>query len=78
MTDFFKSYAVFTYRCGDMSFSWPGTVGYVNYEYNIDVTHGATHRPSSHDIACFNMPESKWVNVVYEITRSGENQLCTI
>ena len=73
MTDFYKSYAVFTYRCGDMSFSLPGTIGYVNYEYDIDVTHGATHRPSSHDIACFNMPESEWVNIVYEITRSGEN-----
>ena len=71
-TDFARSYAVFTYRCGDLSYSDPGNIGYIHPDDGVYVIHGATERENPHDIACVNIPHSQWVNVVYEITRSGE------
>ena len=71
VTDFLTSYAVFTYKCGDMSFSNPGKIGFTNTETGSDVTHGATYREHPHFISCLNNPMGPWVNVVYKISESG-------
>ena len=37
-----------------------------------NVTHGASYREFPHFLSCLNSATSQWVNVVYEIARSGE------
>ena len=76
MTDFTtSSYAIFTYRCGDMSFSDPGLIGFTNNNDGLNITHGATYRGHPHFLSCLNEPNSEWVNVVYEIASSGKKPL---
>ena len=82
VTDFTtSSFAIFTYRCGDLGLSDPGQIGFgFNNTNNIfDVTHGATYREHPHFVSCLNIPRSPWVNIVYEITRSGiENSIFSL
>ena len=73
VTDFTtSSYAVFTYHCGDMSFSDPGLIGFYDIKDGVNATHRVTYREFPHNISCLNEPNSPWVNVVYKISRSGE------
>ena len=60
ITDGTNSYSVFTYNCELMEWDKNVTIGvnagddfYDNYD------------PSSSDIACLNLPDSNWTNVVY-------------
>ena len=71
MTDFVTSYAVFTYKCGDLSYSQPGEIVVIDRLEYLEIYHAATYRNKPHDIACLNLP-SPWVNVVYKVTTAGE------
>jgi hypothetical protein len=70
-TDFSRSFAVFTYKCGDLTFSGGATIGFAT-EDGLFANHIATIRGSAQSIACLNMPSSPWVNVVYEISMTCE------
>jgi hypothetical protein len=71
VTDFSRSFAVFTYKCGDLTFSGGATIGFAT-EDGLFANHIATIRGSAQSIACLNMPSSPWVNVVYEISMTCE------
>ena len=70
VTNYTRSFAIFTYFCGDLEFSNSAQIGFF-LEDGFQAIHPATSRgPKS--IACLNTPVSPWVNVVYEIS-AGEN-----
>ena len=66
-TDFSRSFAVFTYYCGDLDFSNGANIGFVTTD-GLFANHKATLRGEPMYVACLNYPVSPWVNVVYEIT----------
>ena len=70
VTDFERSFAVFIYYCGDLSFSNGATIGFATTD-GLFANHPASLRGSAQAIACFNSPASPWVNVVYEISIPG-------
>ena len=70
MTDFSRSFAVFTYYCGDLGFSNGATIGFSSGD-GLFANHPATLRGSAQSIACLNQPTSPWINVVYELTAEG-------
>jgi len=67
-TDHMRSFAVFTYKCGDIGHSNSATIGFTAGDV-LFANHPLTVRKRAEDIACINPPESQWVNVVYELTR---------
>ena len=66
-TDFVRSFAVFTYMCGDLSYSADTVIGFFS-EDGLNATHPASDRWNAMAIACLNYPDNPWVNVVYELT----------
>ena len=68
VTNFTRSFAVFIYYCGDLTFSSGATIT----PDGLFANHPATFSGSAQSIACMNSPASPWVNVVYEITTSGK------
>ena len=70
VTDFSRSFSIFTYYCGDLRFSNGATIGFVTGD-GLFAIH-PTHRSSAQSVACLNSPASPWVNVVYEITKTGK------
>ena len=78
-TDYMRSFAVFSYKCGDIGYSNLATIGFTAGDV-LFANHPLTLRRRAQDIACINSPESEWVNVVYELTRedmppSGKQKL---
>ena len=71
VTDFSRSFSVFTYYCGDLSYSHGATIGFVTGD-GLFAHHPAILRGSAQSVACLNSPASPWVNVVYEITKTGK------
>ena len=71
VTDFSRSFSVFTYFCGDLSYSNGATIGFTTTD-GLFANHPATLRNSAQDIACLNSPATPWVNVVYEIAAPGK------
>ena len=71
VTDYSRSFAVFTYNCGDLDFSNGATIGFSSGD-GLFANHPAIQRGSALSIACLNQPVTPWVNVVYELTREGE------
>ena len=69
VTDFERSYAVFTYYCGDLDFSGD-FIGFFTGD-GTSVVHEASLSGTAQSIACLNVPNSPWVNVVYGISGSG-------
>ena len=67
-TDHTRSFAVFTYKCGDIEYSNSATIGFTAGDVLLFANHPLTVRRKAQDIACLNSPESQWVNVVYEVT----------
>ena len=67
VTDFQRSFAFFTYYCGDLSYTYKATIGFVSRD-GFFVNHPATSRGRPYYIACVNLPTTPWVNVIYEIT----------
>ena len=60
---------MFTYYCGDLDFSGD-FIGFVTGD-GISVVHDASLNGTAQSIACLNVPNSPWVNVVYGISGSG-------
>ena len=71
VTDFSRSFSIFTYYCGDLRFSNDATIGFVTGD-GLFANHPASLRGSAQSVACLNSPASPWVNVVYEITKTGK------
>lgn len=71
VSDFEQSFAVFTYKCGDLGFSGDATIGFVT-EGGLYANHAATFRGNAKEVACLNSPNSPWVNIVYKLTDSGK------
>ena len=67
ITDGTNSYAVFTYRCGDMNWAYSPTIGF-NAAGSSFANHPNTGSSSAEEIACLNSPDSQWYNVVYQIS----------
>lgn len=66
-TDFERSFAVFTYKCGDLDYSGGAIIGFSDSRFYYGM-HVASERGNAKAIACLNYPENVWVNVVYELT----------
>ena len=71
-TNFVRSFAVFTYLCGDLSYSADTVIGFFS-EDGLNATHPASDRWNAMAIACLNYPDNPWVNVVYELTAGKLN-----
>ena len=70
---------MFTYYCGDLDFSGD-FIGFITGD-GISVVHEASFSGTAQSIACLNVPNSPWVNVVYGISGSGMNSFslgCTV
>ena len=74
ITDGATSYAVFTYRCGDMNWAYGPTIGF-NAAGDYYVNHPNTGSTSGEEIACLNSPTSEWYNLVYEISLPNATNL---
>ena len=61
---------MYTYKCGDLTYLGEASIGFVTTD-GLFANHFATIRGKAQSIACLNMPSTPWVNVVYDITRSG-------
>ena len=73
VTDFERSYAVFTYYCGDLEYSSPDIAIGFSVE-DFAVLYEPNGSPESID--CINLPNSSWVNIVYGISESGKSSKC--
>ena len=62
-----RSFAVFTYLCGDLSYSANTIIGFYSDD-GLYALHPASDRLNAMAIACLNYPDNPWVNVVYELT----------
>ena len=71
VTDFSRSFSVFTYYCGDLSYSNGATIGFTTGD-GLFANHPASLNGSAQSIACLNSPATPWVNVVYKIANQGE------
>ena len=70
ITDGTRSYSVFTYKCGELQWSYNGpTIGY-NAGGAYFKNHPNTGSFAAHEIACLNSPQSDWYNVVYNLSVS--------
>ena len=67
-TDFERSFAVFTYKCGDLDFSGGAIIGFSDTRSGYYRMHVASERGNAKAIDCLNYPENVWVNVVYKLT----------
>ena len=69
MTQGYKSYAVFTYKCESLSWLSPATIGF-NAPPNFFETHPLTGLDLAPDlIACVHQ-ESVWNNVIFDLEQS--------
>ena len=62
-----ESYAVFIYRCGDMTWGYSPTIGYSAAGSSF-ANHPNTGSTNAEEIACLNTPLSQWYNLVYQIS----------
>lgn len=74
MTDFERSYAIFTYYCGDIEYADNDTVIGFSTDDGLSVQHDISLDDNAQSIACLNIPDSPWVNVLYGISISGKFQ----
>ena len=65
-----NSYTVFTYRCGDMTWTSHHPVIGFNAAGSSFVNHFYTGSRYAEGIACLNTPDSQWYNLVYQISLS--------
>ena len=60
------SYAIFTYKCGEMEWDRGPTIG-----YNAGGEKFSNNNPSSSAVACLNTPESDYSNVIYLLSNES-------
>ena len=74
VTDYTSSYAVFTYRCGDLNS--PGFQHYSTIGINADNAFSFNHQLSGYeaiiDVSCAN---GEWNNLVYELNRDSRGRV---
>ena len=68
ITDGTQSYAVYTYRCGDLQ--WPGgaTIGYNGGPVGNFFENHLLSGDNANSIACINLGVTEFTNVVYNIS----------
>ena len=66
-----ESYAVFTYKCGDLNWlsSPRASIGY-SAASNVYANHPLSRTSNVNSIACVNSPSSPWSNIVYNLNES--------
>ena len=65
-----KTYAVYTYHCGDIQWSEGSVIGF-NAGGSYYVNHPLSDSIEARDIDCVHHPESEWNNVVYDVNPNG-------
>ena len=68
ITDGSQSYAVYTYRCGDLQWSGGATIGYNGGPVGGFYANHPLSGGSANTIACLNSGVTEWSNVVYNIS----------
>ena len=71
ITNSVSSFAVFTYKCGDLNYN-NGLIGFSSGNSSLFANHPASLRINDSHIACTNSPESPWMNVIYELTSEND------
>lgn len=67
ITNGYRSYAVFTYNCGQLEWSGDAIIGF-KADNDLYGTHPLSGQDAS-SIACENEPEAAWNNVVYQLSK---------
>jgi hypothetical protein len=70
VTDSTTSFAVSTYKCGDLTFTQSASVGF-GTEDGLYANHQFIRRGSPDKISCLNTPTTPWVNAIFELTKSN-------
>ena len=70
MTNYSRSFAIFTYKCGDLSYPSHVTIGFGTPD-GLFANHPFSSGSNTKSIACSKSSYSDWVNVVYEISGKG-------
>ena len=67
-TDGLASYAIFTYKCGELNWLWSkyATIGF-SITQDFYANHYLSKNSNVNNISCLNSPTSEWSNVVYHI-----------
>jgi len=63
-----QSYALFTYRCGQLGWSGGATIGFSaagDFYYNYKMSGTSSVK----NVACENSPESSWTNIIYQLSK---------
>ena len=73
VTDGVRSYAVFTYKCGELHWAnYNASIGF-SASSSFFANHPLSRQSNVNSIACLNSPTSQWSNVLYQI--SGKTRL---
>ena len=67
ITDGTTSFAVFTYKCGDLNWGSGASIGFSAAD-DLFANHEFAGRPDAHEVDCLNQPISDYVNVIYAIS----------
>ena len=72
-TDGLDSYAIFTYKCGELNWlrSNYATIGF-SITQDFYANHYLSITANVNNISCLNSPNSEWSSVVYHIGLRGE------
>ena len=60
------SYTIFTYQCGLLEWDNGATIG-----FNAAGDRYANHDPSTNEVACLNLPQSNFSNVIFRLSDSN-------
>ena len=72
ITNTTKSFAIFTYQCGAMSWHGNATIGF-NAGGNFHENHPLSGSAGVSSIACENSSRTVWRNLIYELTPRGSS-----
>ena len=63
-----QSYAVFTYKCGELNWLRPNyaAIGFSAGPY-LNANHPLSRQPNVNNISCVNQTCPPWTNVVYQV-----------
>ena len=72
-TNGYQSYAVFTYKCGELNWLRSNYAG-IGFSAgpNVFANHHLSQQPNVNDIACVNQICPPWTNVVYRVSSSKQ------
>ena len=77
-TDGIQSFAVFTYKCGELNWSHNrASIGF-SASSSVFANHRLSRLLNVNDIACLESPSPPWSNVVYQIDEDGMKVICFI